>query len=85
MSGLAFRYIGSAESNGESYLDMFLADKDFSLREVRFKPIWDSKMVNETPLSSVTMRLQGVQFKKLTRYQRSQLEYFIQNHTMGEA
>ena len=85
MSGLAFRYVGSAESNGESYLDMFLADKDFSLREVRFKPIWDSKMVNETPLSSVTMRLQGVQFKKLTRYQRSQLEYFIQNHTTGEA
>lgn len=29
MSGLAFRYVGSAESNGGSYLDMFLADKDF--------------------------------------------------------
>jgi len=82
--GLGFRYVGSAESNG-SYLDMFLADKDFFLREVRFKPIWDSQIVNEKLSSSVTMRLQGVQFKKLTHYQRSQLEYFIQNHTTGEA
>ena len=82
--GLGFRYIGSAESNG-SYLDMFLTDKDFFLREVRFKPIWDSKIVNEKPSASVTMRRQGVQFKKLTHYQRSQLEYFLQNHTMGEA
>ena len=85
MSGLAFRYIGSAESNGGSYLDMFLADKDFFLREVRFTPMWDSKIVNKNPSSSVTMRLQGVKFKKLTRSQKSQLEYFIQNHTTGEA
>jgi hypothetical protein len=83
--GLAFRYIGSAESNGGSYLDMFLADKDFFLRQVQFKPMWDSKIVDEKPSSSVTMRRQGVRFKKLTHYQRSQLEYFIQNHTMGEA
>jgi hypothetical protein len=47
--------------------------------------MWDSKIVNKNPSSSVTMRLQGVKFKKLTRSQKSQLEYFIQNHTTGEA
>ncbi len=84
MGGLGFRYIGSEETNG-SYLDIFLADDDFYLRNVRFKTIWDFKSVNETLSSSVTMRRRGVQFKKLTDHQRSQLEYFIKNHAVGEA
>ena len=84
IGGLGFRYIGSEETNG-SYLDIFLADDDFYLRNVRFKTIWDFKTVDETLSSSVTMRRRGVQFKKLTDHQRSQLEYFIKNHTVGEA
>jgi hypothetical protein len=84
LGGLGFRYIGSEEPNG-SYLDMFLTDEYFYLRNIRFKTIWHMKTVNKAPSDSLTMRRTGVQFKKLKHNQRSQLEYFIENYAIGEA
>lgn len=84
VGGLGFRYIGSEEPNG-SYMDIFLSDDYFYLRNVRFKTIWHMKTVNKAPSGGMTMRRMGVQFKKVTQYQRSQLEYFIENYAIGEA
>ncbi len=85
IDGLAFRYIGSEEPSNRSHkLDIFLTDGDFYLGKIPFETISDSQIVNKAPSSSITMRRSGVQFRKLTHYQISHLESFIQNHTVGE-
>ncbi len=84
--GLAFRYIGDEEPSDRSHrLDMFLTGGDFYLGKLRFETISDAEIVDKAPSTSITMRRSGVQFKKLTHYQISQLEHFIDNHTLGEA
>jgi len=83
MGGLAFRYVGDAEpSNGE--LDIFLSERDFYVGRIPFKTVSDFEITGRIG-SSISMRRSGVQFRKLTRGQTSQLEHFIQNHTLGEA
>lgn len=82
--GLAFRYVGSEEpSNGE--LNIFLTERDFYIGRIPFKTISDFEIGNQTSSASVVVRRRGVQFGKLTHQQTSQLEYFIQNFTLGDA
>jgi PAS domain-containing protein len=74
----------SEASNGSHKLDIFLTDGDFYLGKIPFETISDLEIVNKAPSSSITMRRSSVQFRKLTHYQISQLESFIQNYTVGE-
>ncbi len=84
MGGLAFRYVGRPEPfNGE--LSIFLSERDFYLGRIPFKTVSDCEIAGKGPSSPIAMRRSGVRFRKLTDYQVSQLEYFIQNHTLGEA
>jgi hypothetical protein len=84
MGGLAFRYVGSEEpSNGE--LDVFLNERDFYLGRVPFRTVSDFEITSRRDSSPTAMRRSGVQFRKMKPNQISQLEYFIQNHTLGEA
>jgi hypothetical protein len=84
MGGLAFGYIASEEpSNISVELSIFLADKRFDLRNIPFETIWDVE-TKEDSFSSITVKRTGVQFGGLTSKEISQLEYFIQNHTMTE-
>jgi len=85
MGGLAFSYIADDDrSNASSELGIFLADNSFHLRHIPFETISDLK-TNRVPFSSITIRRSGVQFGELTHDQISQLEYFIQNHTISKA
>ncbi|UCD86827.1 MAG: hypothetical protein JSV01_03375, partial [Desulfobacterales bacterium] len=68
-----------------SYLDLFLTDSDFYLDHLLINAIFDCELVNKAPFCSATMRRCAVKFGKLTRFQKSRLAYFIQNHTVGEA
>jgi hypothetical protein len=84
-SGLAFRYIAAKEwSNGLFEIDIFLADNGFYLYNLSVRTISDFEIANETALSSVAMRRRGMQFVELNQSQTYQLDYFIQNHTVGE-
>ena len=84
-SGLAFQYIASKEwSNGTFEIDMFLADNGFYLYNLTVKTVSDFEVASESSLSSITMRRRGTQFENPTHDQMSQLEYFIQHHTVGE-
>lgn len=85
MGGLAFSYVGSEEPSNGSYLDLFLTDSNLYLGHLPINPISDCELVNKTPFSSITMRRCAVKFRKLNRSQKSRLEHFIQNHTVGEA
>jgi len=83
--GLAFRYIDTGVRPDKSFdLDISLINNGFHLEEVPCKSIFDSEIINEFCFSSIPMRRLGVQFTELTHNQTSQLEYFIQNHTMDE-
>jgi response regulator RpfG family c-di-GMP phosphodiesterase len=69
--------------NGAVEADIFLAGDGFYVEKIPIKPIWDLKVPKKFSNGSLPMRRCGVQFRDLTRHQRSQLEYFIQNHTLN--
>lgn len=85
MGGIGFRYLASEyEPSGSFELEIFSADRNFYMEKVPFKTISDFEMVNDVLCSSLIMRRSGIQFGELTDKQISQLEYFIQNLTIGE-
>jgi len=82
MEGLAFSYLPTKKrSNRPSELDIFLSGDNFRLEKVPFETVSDF-VLNEVPFSGI--RRCSVRFRDLTDSQRSQLDYFIQNHTLGE-
>lgn len=82
--GLSFSHMARAGPSNDLFeLDLFLIDTDFYLSGVPFVTVWDLK-THENPFSSITMRRCGVQFGELTPGQRTEIEYFIQDHTLGE-
>jgi hypothetical protein len=85
MGGLAYRYVGCEESADGSHLDISATDNDFYMGAVPFRTVSDFQIVDRIAASPMTMRRCGVQFRKLSRKQNAQLEYFIKQHTLGEA
>jgi len=84
--GLAFCYIDSKEkSNVLSELDILFAHDAFYLNNVPFRTISDFDTVSRFTIGTFKMKQQGVQFKKMNSSQLAQLNYFVQNHTIGEA
>lgn len=84
MGGLKFSYVvGEEPLNGSFELGILLAEHSFYLTKIPFKTIWDEE-VKDVPLGSLRMRRCGIRLGQLTDQQISQLEYFIQNHTVGE-
>jgi hypothetical protein len=91
MGGLAFRYMDSKKPIDESYLDIFLTERDFCLGKVPVKAVSNYEIDNTVTCKLVegvyrytAMRRSSVQFGELTHHQMSQLEHFIQNHTTSE-
>ena len=84
-NGLAFDYI---ERRGEAMqvfkLDILYAQDTFYLGKLLFKPVYDYVIESEVPVNSFTIRRCGVQFGELTAYQKSRLEFFIQNYTLAQ-
>lgn len=84
--GLAFRYVAPEEMPQEPpVLDILTRDTRFTLRKIPFKIISDSEIADDPASSHFTLRRRSVQFGQLTNQQILQLEYFIVNHTIGEA
>ncbi len=80
--GLAFRYIDSeVEAGKSSESDILFAQNGFHLKKVSFKTVADYKAVSEFPFSSLVMRQQNVQFREISPYQTSRLDYFIEKYT----
>ena len=84
--GLAFTYIaGEGLRKGPLELEIFSTTGNFHLRKVPYKIILDLQIENGFPLSPVTTRRCGMQFGELTQVQKSQLDSFLQNYTVGHA
>jgi hypothetical protein len=83
--GLSFRYIPHREDlKNSSELNISTRDTSFSLERVPFRSVSDSKIADEST-SSYALKRHGVKFGVFTPSQVSQLDYFIKNHTSGEA
>ena len=81
--GLALEYVLNETQNaGSSEIDIFLTDDSLYLRSIPSKIIYDRE-IDEEYQSVETWRC-GLQFGDLTPTQKSQLEYFLQNHTKGK-
>lgn len=81
MGGIAFHYMAGQEPNGRDDMSIFLAESSFYLKKISFETIWD-KETRRVPFSSINMRRRGIAFADLSDDQRSQLEHFIENHTL---
>lgn len=84
VGGLAFRYMTPVERQNGSYLAIVLPETNFYLDEVSIKTISDFELPYKLPTNSMAMRRCGVQFVNLTDNQKSQIEFFINNYTIGE-
>lgn len=84
--GLAFHYIDRQNSSASLFkMDILFAGEGFYLDRLLFKPVFDMDIETDIPLNSFSIRKCGVQFGELNHRQRSQLEYFIRNHTVDPA
>ena len=84
MGGLAFRHLGQEEPNGSTYIDIFMNDLDFYLRNLSYKTISDFPMVTDGR-TTVTLRRRSVKFSKMTPQQKAALKDFIERYAVGEA
>jgi hypothetical protein len=85
MGGLSFRYVDGKETTNGSYINIFLTEANFYLEKVSVKTILDFKIPDKSASSSITMRRCGLQFRGLTHNQASQLKFFVENYSIGEA
>ena len=85
MYGVAFDYAAGEEPPHRSAeLEILWNDCSFSLKKVPSKTISDSVTAIRGRFGSLEMRRRSMRFRKLTPYQKSKLEYFIQNYTKGK-
>jgi hypothetical protein len=83
MAGLSFYYYtGQALPIEATELDIFPTDSLVRVSDVQCRSIWDLKTYENPPASFYT-RESGLLFGELTPIQKHQLEYFIENHTIG--
>lgn len=84
MGGIAFRYIADkVRSRGSYELEIVWGDCSSRLDHIRFKTVSDCEIDSEASLNFATRRC-GMQFADLTDKQKSDLRYFIQNHTTAD-
>ena len=84
MGGLAFRYIADmVRSRGSYELEIVWGDCSCRLDKIPFQTISDCEIDRKPSLNLVTRRC-AMQFMDLTDKQKSDLRYFIQNHTIAD-
>jgi len=82
--GLSFQYVFDGRKiSGSIMVDIFHHGKEFDLKDVPFKITSDSPVDSKVPFSTIMLRHCGGKFSVLTDEQTSQLDRFIENHTLG--
>ncbi len=87
MGGLACRYDKSnalsIRLNKSDELTINLAEADFNLDNIPCKTISDVTLADDAHLGSMPGKRCGIKLGELTPNQTSQLDYFIENHTIA--
>ena len=84
LNGLAFRYLAE-EMPKEAFtrVEIFLTGNGFHLSGVPCTMVYDEKKSTSTSLAMSTYRC-GLKFGPLEAGQKDKLEFFLNNHTIGE-
>jgi len=90
MGGLALEYLTDGVSELENFeVDVFLRGEEFHISKIPCKLIYDIPLdtpeANQIFPNGLMHKRCGVQFEKLTKICRQQLEQFITTHTTGQA
>ena len=86
VGGLAFTYLANeGATNGALALDIFVTKHQLYIKDIPFQLVRDTLVEKESPFSTVPVREQAVQFRKLTKEQKNQLIHLMQYHTVGES
>ena len=84
--GLALQCLVGEQRIEESVeLDIILAGNGFHIKKMPCKTISDFEITNKIYFSSLKMRRHSIKFGELDDHQISELDYFIKQHTIGEA
>ena len=85
-AGLSLRYfIDGKKSQNYSSLGIFMSGGDFMIDQIPFRIVTDTELNSNPPFSTIILRRYAVQFENLTPEKRAKLDYFLLNHTLGEA
>ncbi len=84
--GLALRYFKDQERSREyTDLGIFMSNGDFAVDWIPFKSVSDTVLKTNSLAGTIVLRRYAVQFEDLTPDQSAKLDYFLLNHTLGEA
>ena len=85
LKGLSFLHVsGQAPLEGPSVAKILLADHSFYFDAFPCQIISDSPIPTDLDIGSKVMMRGSIAFGELAPEHKSQLEYFIRNHTIGE-
>jgi hypothetical protein len=83
LNGLAFRYLAKETSETTyTHVDIFLSSNGFHLADISCSVVYDEKE-SISDSNTISPYRCGLQFKALRASQQDQLEFFLNNHTMG--
>ena len=83
--GLSFTYVGEEKGpQTDIELDIFITGMGFKSKSIPYRTIADFEVEKKYEFSSVNMRRCGVMFRQLSLDQTSQIDDFLQNHTVVE-
>ena len=84
--GLSFRYLANGETLKKDFeVTIYFAPGRFKSEEIPLKTVSDFIIVPEFSAGLTEVRRRGACFRQLGEGQKSHIEDFIRNHTLGEA
>lgn len=84
--GIAFRYWSDSNSpKVYSELSLLLTDRKSVVSRIPFKTVSDITLNNGSASCPLIFRRAGVQFEKLTPYQKYELDDYLNNHILETA
>jgi len=83
--GLSVQYLATNEKSGDySELGIF-SSVDLAIERIPFRTVSDTEIGGELKMGITKLKRYGLQFEDLTPGQKTKLDCFIRDHTLGNA
>ena len=83
--GLSVQYLATNEKSGEYFELGIFSSVDLAMERIPFRTVSDTEMESELKSGISKLKRYGLQFENLTPGQKTKLDCFIRNHTVGNA
>ena len=82
LGGMCFKYIANGTGPSSCDLDIFLSNRRFYLKNIRYEMVSNTPMYSDVKLSFIPVCRCGVKFVNLTETQKSCLLHLIERYTL---